>query len=317
MFKKTWLIIGMLIAGAVYLASGIFIVQPDELAVVRWFGHVPAGASEVRPGIHYALPWPMCRVDKPKVKEVRRVLVGLAPEQRQAIARGDLRVIEAGLANDSLTGDVNILKVTMVVQYQVAEKETVLFLFGTEDPDQLVRNTVQAVLIEVLAGLPVDRALTGGKAKLQQLTQKRSQAILNRYGCGVRLLSTDLESIESPRAIIAAFQEVVSAKKDGERTVDLAVAEAHRIVPLARGEAASVLESARAYQEERNSRARGQASRFLSVLAEYRKEPIVFKKRLLLQTLETVLPKVRIYVLDQQSTDPPTTVKIVETPGTR
>jgi len=312
-FQRRWMILAGLILLIAYFASGIYFVQPDERGVVRWLGRVPEAYRSVPPGLHYALPWPFCRVDRPKTTEVRRVYVGLRLDQREAIAQGDIEALMASPASDMLTGDVNILKVTMVVQYQVSDPAR--YLFGAERPDQLVRDTVQAVLIDTLAGLPVDRALTAAKAKLQMDTQAGAQRLLDSYGCGVRLAATNLESIDPPRAIIAAFQDVVSAKKDGERKVDDAVAMVNRILPEARGQAAAIHEQAEGYRQTRTSQARGEAARFVSVLAEYRKAPEVFRQRLVLQTLESVLPKVRIYVLDHKSGDPPTKVRIVETMG--
>lgn len=161
--------------------------------------------------------------------------------------------------------------------------------------------------------VPVDEALTVAKAKLQLETLTRAQQLLDRYGCGVRLVAANLESIEPPWAIIPVFQDVVSAKKDGEKAVDFAVTESNRILPRARGKAAEIHEEAKAYRQSRISRARGEAARFLSVLAEYRKNTKVFKRRVLLQTLETVLPKVRTYVLDHKPGDAPTSIKIIET----
>ncbi|GAG13539.1 unnamed protein product, partial [marine sediment metagenome] len=130
---------------------------------------------------------------------------------------------------------------------------------------------------------------------------------------GVLLTAANLESIDPPRAIIAAFQDVVSAKKDGERAVDRAVAEQNRILARARGDAVRIREEALGYAHTRVSQARGEAASFLSVLTEYRKDPKVFRQRLLLETLETILPDIRTYILDQKPTDPPTRVKIIET----
>ncbi len=309
---RTWTILAAAIALLAYAASGFYFVESNERGVVRWFGRVYESGRKVQPGLHYAAPWPICQVDTPKTTEVRRVYVSLLPAQREAIARGEIESIEASPASDVLSGDVNILKVTMVVQYQVIEPAA--YLFNTKDPDQLVRDAVQAILIEELAGIPVDEALTSAKARLQLITQRRAQETLDRYGCGVQLVAANLESIQPPRAIIAAFQDVVSAKKDGEKSVDSAVAEASRVVSRARGEAARIHEEALAYASTRLSRARGETARFLSILAEYRRQPEVYERRLMLQTFESILPDMRIYILDHQEGDPPTRVRIVDSP---
>lgn len=297
-----------------YAASGFFFVQPDERGVVRWLGRVPDSQRippfGVGPGLHYALPWPLCTVDRPKTTEIRRLFIGLEPALREALARGEIWAMQSSPASDVLTGDVNILKVTMAVQYQVMDP--VAFLFAAEDVEKLVRLTVQSVLIERLAGLPVDQALTTGKTALERQTQERAQTLLEQLGCGVRLVAASLQAIDPPEAIAAAFNDVVSAKKDGERAVDRAVAERNRVLPRARGEASQKLEEARAYAQTRVSRARGESDRFLSLLAEYRRQPQLLTDRLRLQTFERVLSRVRIYLLDNKPGEPPARLRIIE-----
>lgn len=312
---KTLVAVAVLVVLAGYAATGFYFVQPNERGVVRWFGWVPDSQQRppygVAPGLHYALPWPVCRVDCPTTTDVRRVFVGMPPELREAIARGETWAMRASPASDVFSGDVNILKVTMAVQYKV--DNSVAYLLATEDPDELVRVTVQGVLIDELAELPVDEALTTAKAKIQNKTQQRAQQLLrDTYGSGVQLVGCNLESIEPPRAIISAFKDVVSAKKDGERAVDEAVSDSNRILSRARGDAARMLEEARAYYETRVSLARGEAQRFLDVLTEYRREPDVYQDRLRLQTLERVLAKVRVVIVDNKPGERPTRLLIVD-----
>jgi membrane protease subunit HflK len=305
---------GVLVLLVAYAASGFYFVQPDERGVVRWFGRVPHGQLRppygVGPGLHYALPWPLCRVDRPKTTEVRQVYVGMPPALREAIAQGDTAAMRASPASDVFTADVNILKVTMVVHYQV--RNPVAYLLATEQADELVRLTVQSVLVEELAKLPVDRALTDAKAKLENDAHARSQTLLDRYGCGVQLVAVSLESIEPPRAIDSAFKDVVSAKKDGEKVIDRAIAEANRILPRARGDAAEILEQAQAYYQSRVKRAQAEAESFLNLLAEYRLAPEVTRDRLRLQTFEKVLANVRKVIVDDKPGEMPTRIRIVD-----
>jgi membrane protease subunit HflK len=299
----------------VYGAAGFFFVQPDERGVVRWFGRVPDSQQKppygVAPGLHYALPWPFCRVDQPKTTVVRRVFVGMVPEQRERIAQGDTDAMRASPKTDMFTGDVNILKVTMAVQYYVVNP--VDFLLATENPDQLVRDTVQAILIDELAQLSVDAALTAARTTLEDNTRQRAQELLEQvYTSGVQLDRTTLESIEPPRAVINAFKDVVSAKKDGERAVDRAVAEANRILPRARGDAAKLLKEAEAYYVTRVRRASGEADRFLNLLAEYRRAPEVTAERLKLEAFERMLGKVRKVIVDNKPGEPPTRIRIID-----
>ncbi len=299
----------LLVAGIVlaYLASGLFFVRPDERGVVRWFGRP---GRVVPPGLHYALPRPFCRVDRPRTEELRRVHAGLPPADRQAITRGDMEAIVRTSGTDLLTGDVNILKATLIVQYHVDDPRA--YLFTTEAPDALIRRVVESLLVEELAGRPVDEALTAEKARLQTRVLERSQETLDRFGAGIRLISANLDAIAPPRAIVDAFQDVVSAQKDAERLVDEAVADGNRRVAEARGLAVESEEAARGYRTARLARARGEAARFQSLLAEYRLEPEVVRERLLLERLERILPRLRTVIVDDPDGGPPTDLKLIE-----
>jgi len=147
--RSRWRVAALVLAAAaaVYALSGFYFVDPDEQAVVRWFGRIPEGQM-IGPGLRYAPPWPICRVDTPKTTEMRRAYVGLLPEQREAIARGALGAVQDSTATDILTGDSNILKVTLVVQYRLSDPAA--YLTNTAAPDRLVRSAVQAALVEGL-----------------------------------------------------------------------------------------------------------------------------------------------------------------------
>ncbi len=309
---RRWWIVATGAALLVWLACGFYFVRPDERGVVRWLGRVHEAGRRIGPGVHYALPWPFTRVDRPRTTEVRRLYVGLAPAQREAIVRGDVQAISSSPASDMLTGDVNILKITLVVQYQV--NDPAAYLFGAQGPDRLVAGTVQSVLVEQLAQLPVDQALTAAKAALELVIAQHAQQRIDRYGLGIRLLATSLESLEPPRAVLAAFQDVASAKKDGERAVDRAVAEASRTLARARGDAARLIATAESDAQARVSRARGDTARFLAVLGEYRLDPELFRQRRLLETLELLLPRWRTYVVDDPPGRPTTRLRLLEPP---
>jgi len=312
--RRAGIVLGLVVVLVAYALSGFYFVQPDQRGVVRWFGRVPAGQQRppfgVAPGLHYAAPWPFCKVDVPRTTEVRSTFVGMPPALREAIAAGDTEAMRVSPATDVFSGDVNILKVTMAVHYKVGN--SVAYLFGTEDPDALVRATVLGVLIEELASLPVDQALTAAKAKLEIDTQARAQELLDSYGCGLQLVATNLETIEPPRAIAAAFKDVVSAKKDGERVIDRAVAEKNRILPTARGDASRLEEEAEAYYQTRVAAARADADVFVNLLREYQLAPGVTRDRLRLQTFEKTLARVRKIIVDNKPGEPPTRIRIID-----
>ena len=298
----------LLIAVLAYLASGIYVVQPEERGLVRRFGRI--AQSDVQPGIHLAFPWPIDRVDKPRTTEVRRVSVGLSPEDAEAIAMGDIAAISRTLDTDILTGDENILKATMVVQYHIADVAD--DLTGVDDPDRLVRTTVLAILVDLLGGLSVDDALTVAKGPLQTQVALRAQERLDEYGCGVRVLSTDLAAVDPPLAVIDAFKDVASAKKDCERSRDMAIAFRNSLLPQARGQAAEMTEEAEGYRARRINQTRGRADRFLAQLEAYRQAPEVTRDRLRLQTFDRILPRIKTYILDHKPGEPASRLRLVE-----
>ncbi len=279
-------------AAVLYLASSFYFVQPDERAVVRRFGRIVE--REATPGVHYAWPWPIGRVDKPKTTEVKRVTVGLDPDLRALIDKGDLVAQSRTLLTDIFTGDVNIVKATMIAQYQIDQPADYLTL--TAEPDRLVRLAVLGVMVETLGGYSIDDALTEGKAEIQNVTRQRAQEALRHYGCGITLVSVDLESIEPPLAIADAFRDVASAKKDSERQTDEAESFANSIVAKAQGRADEMLASAEGYHQRRVNRATGDADRFRSVHEAYVESPLVTRTRLLMDSLARVFQQAETYI---------------------
>lgn len=294
-----------------YLATGFNFVQPDERAVVRRFGRIvePQG----QPGLHYVWPWPVGRIDKPKTTEVKRVTIGLDPETRSAIAAGDIVAQSQSTSTDVFTGDVNIVKATMVAQYQITEADR--YVTRTASPDELVRIAVESVMVETLGGYSIDVALTEGKALIQNATRQRAQDMLERYECGITLREVTLESVEPPHAIADAFRDVASAKKDQERAVDQAESFANTILPKARGRAFEMLAEARSYREKRVQEARGAADRFRAIHAEYVKAPLVTRTRLLLDTLARVYERAETYVFTPNREGPPLRITISDQPA--
>jgi len=289
------------LAVAAYFASGFFFVQPDERAVIRRFGRIVE--PQAPPGLHYALPWPFCRVDKPRTRQIKRATIGIDPETRAAIAAGDLVAASQSAATDVFTGDVNIVKATLVAQYQISAPDQ--YVTRTAAPDRLVAIAVQAAMVEALGGYSIDDALTLGKAELQSAARIHAQSQLDRYATGITLVSVDVESIEPPGAIADAFRDVASAKKDKEKQIDQANSFANQIVPRAQGRAHEMRADAQAYASRRVQEARGDTDAFRALHTEYVKAPLVTRTRLLLDTLSRLVGQAQTYVLPPESDGTP------------
>ena len=277
---------------AMYVLSGIYVVQPDELGVVRRFGRVVR--SSVAPGIHYRIPWPVDRVDKPQVTSIKRMSVGykivdqlrgIAPEAREA---------------QFVTGDENIIEIQLLIQYVVKSPED--FLFACEEPHWLVRRVGESALTEKVGTLPVEDVLTTARVEIASAVKRRAQETLDSYGAGIEIIAAHLQETNPPREVADAFREVASAREDRNRIVQEAEGYLNRVVPTARGEAAGIMEAADGYSAEKVARAEGEAARFSAVLVEYRKAPTATRERLYLESLEKVLESVRKYVLESDGT---------------
>lgn len=296
------------LAVAAYFAGGFYFVEPDQRAVVRFGGRLTA--AEVPPGPHYAWPWPLGNVVRLQTTQIRRVIVGFDAEARERISRGDVDAMTASPRTDMLSGDTNILKVSLVVQYQVTDPAA--FVLRCVAPDELVRVVAQAVLVETLARRPVDELLTGARVDLRDRGREQMQRRLDHYGCGIGLVSVSVQSVEPPQAVIAAFNDVTDARYYHARLVQRAGNEADVAIRAARAQAFERVQAARDYAAQVLARARGEASSFLQQLASYRLAPDVTRQRLLLETLDRVLPSVRTWVLDDGNGRYPVDLRFVE-----
>ena len=279
--KGKWLLAGLV---GVWLLSGIYIVNPDEEGVVLRFGKY---TRTVGPGPHYALPFPIETVYKPKVSQVQRVEVGFRTVEARTFQQGASRALpeEASM----LTGDENIVNVQFSVQYQI--KNPVEYLFNVTDQAAVVKNAAEAAMREVIGNSQIDSALTDGKLKIQTEATNLLQEILDRYKIGVRVIAVQLQDVHPPKEVSDAFKDVASAREDKSRIINEAEAYGNEIIPKARGLAAEVENQAQAYKETRIRNAEGEANRFLALLKEYEQAKDVTKKRMYLEAMEEILSR--------------------------
>jgi len=271
-----------------YLAFGFYTVPATSLAVTRVFGVIVD--ARVPPGVHWWWPRPIGRVDRAEVTRTFTMPVGyLAIEDARGI-RPDPSIASW------LTGDTNILQLRAKVNYRIADPAN--YLFGSERPAEILRYVAGSAFTETASALPVDDLLTSGRLALIERVRVRTQEVLDRWGVGLQVLTVNLESVEPPSLVMAAFQDVQNARADRERLISEAEAYANGLVPVARGEAERKANEALTFQDQRLNRARGDAGRFTKLAAEHRRAPDLLERRLYLETAERVLPRVRRYVLD-------------------
>lgn len=281
------LIVALLI---VVIWQSAFIVAPDEEGVVKRFG---APVRTVGPGPHLKLPL-VETVLQPKVAKLHRVEVGFRTDRQgrqQTVAQEALM----------LTGDMNILAIEFIVQYKIKESSDYLFKVATVN--ETIGKAAEASMREVVGKSKIDEALTTGKAQIQQDTQTLLQMILDQYQAGVQVAAIQLQDVDPPEAVAAAFKDVTNAKEDREKLINQAQGYRNDIIPRAKGEAAQLVNQAKGYAQARVNRAQGETNRFLATLKEYNQAKEIITKRIYIETMEDILPNVDKVIIDGKGGD--------------
>ncbi len=285
-------IILYVVLGAWILLSSFYIVDADEQGVIKRFGKYN---RTQKPGVHFKLPWPIEKVQKPKVTEVKRIEIGF-------------RTIDPGppasykhLPEESLmlTGDLNIVSSEFIVQYRIKNAEE--YLFNVKDVGTAIRDAAEAAKRQVVGDKEVDFVLTVGKAEIQEEVRSLLQKIMDSYGAGIHIVAVQLQDVEPPKPVIGAFKDVASAKEDRDKFINQAEAYRNEVIPTAQGEAKKLLNEAEAYRTEKINRAKGEADRFTMILDESKKSEDVTRKRLYLETMESVFSGMDKFIIDSKN----------------
>ncbi|MFC7552525.1 FtsH protease activity modulator HflK [Pseudoroseomonas wenyumeiae] len=236
----------MLALIAVWAASGIYRVQPDEQGVVMRFG---AFNRTTQPGLNYRIPWPVESVTTPRVTRINRIDIGFrapndTPLSRPVSARD---VLEESMM---LTGDENIIDIDFAVFWRIRDAGE--YLFNTRNPDQTVKSAAESVMREVVGRTPIQPALTEARAQIEQAVRQGTQYILDQYGSGIEIMQIQLLKVDPPPAVIDAFRDVQRANADRERARNEAEAYRNDIIPRARGEGQRMIQEAEGFKDRRS-----------------------------------------------------------------
>jgi modulator of FtsH protease HflK len=285
---------------ALIVLIGIFTcfytVQPDGQAVVKRFGKV---VDITGPGLHFKLPfW----IDQHEFVPTERVL-----KQEfgfRTVAVRDRTQYDA-YEDESLmlTGDLKVINVEWVVQYRISDPYR--YLHRVEQREKTIRDISEAVMRRIVGNSLGSDVLTEKRVQVSRMARNEIQEILDSFEMGVHVQTVELQDVTPPGPVRPAFNEVNEAEQERERFINEAERERNRILPQARGEALQVVAEAEAYRAERVNRAHGEASRFSAILEQYRRVPEVTRRRLYLEMIDAVLPRVgRIYVVEEGQMQP-------------
>ena len=280
--KLIYVVIAIII-GAWFL-SGIYMVNPGEVGVVRQFGQEIA---QTVPGLQYHWPIPIQRKDIVNIEQIRRIEVGFMSVEKH----GEQSITERHLEESLMvTGDENIADIQMLVQYRV--KSASDFLFEVRDPELALKKASEVALRGVIGKTEIDEVMTTGRSRVEADTLKFLQKLLDDYKTGLHVIEVKLLVVDPPDEVKDAFHEVVRAMEDKTRLIREAEGYREDIVPKARGDAQKKIKNAEAYKEKRTKEAEGDASKFEQVLAEYEKARNITRERLYLETVQKILDDV-------------------------
>ena len=258
----------------IWAATGFYIVSENERAVILRFGEYQRTAM---PGPGWHLPRPI--------------------ETHETVNFTGIRSVEK--RTTMLTQDENIVELAFSVQYRIKNAED--YLFNVENPDingdrtcrfgsrSTICGVLDSAIRDVVGKNKMDYILREGRTEISNKTEELMQQVLNSYQAGIQVTSVNLQDSQPPDEVQDAFQDATKAKEDMERYKNEAQAYANEIVPKARGEAARMIQDALAYKEMVIANAEGDADRFLKLLKEYKRAPDVTRKRLYMDSIESVL----------------------------
>ncbi|OUR63991.1 HflK protein [Methylophaga sp. 42_25_T18] len=278
---------GLLLAvvALVWLASGIYIVDPPERGVVLQFGKYKETTLS---GPHWHIPYPIQTVEVVNVDESRTAEIGF----RSTAGRSGMVASEALM----LTQDENIIEMKIEIQYRVEKPAD--FLFNVENPVRTLQQMTESAVREVVGRSLMDDVLTTGRQEVAIKSEKLLQSLLSDYGTGLLVTSFNIPDAQAPAQVQAAFDDVVKAGADKVRMKNEAEAYANDVVPRARGAGFRVVQEAEAYKSQILAKAQGETSRFLQVMNEYEKAPDITRERLYLDTMESVYSRTQKVMVD-------------------
>ena len=282
--------IGAGLIGAVVLliwfGSGVYIVQEGQQAVVTSFGKFSHTAEA---GIQWRLPYPFQAHETVAVTQLRSVEVG-----RNAVVQA------TGLRDSSmLTQDENIVDIRFTVQYRL--KDARAYLFENRAPDEAVVQAAESAVREIVGKSVMDSVLYEQRDAIATELVKSLQSQLDRLKTGILVVNVNVQNVQAPEQVQAAFDDAFKAGADRERLKNEGQAYANDVIPKAQGTAARLREEAEGYKARVVAQADGDSQRFASVLSEYQKAPGVTRDRLYIDTMQQVYSNVSKVLVDSRN----------------
>ncbi len=281
--------IGALLVAAVvvliWLGTGFFIVQEGQQGVVTQFGKYH---GTVEAGFNWRLPYPIQRHETVNLTQLRSVEIG-----RSSVVQS------TGLKESSmLTQDENIVDVRFTIQYRL--KSAAQFLFENRNPDDAVIKAAESAIREVVGRVNMDDLLGRNSENIQRDVAKSIQFQMDRYKTGIEVQNVNIQNVQPPEQVQAAFDDALKAGQDRDRLKNEGQAYANDVIPRAKGAAARLKEESDGYSARILAQAEGDGQRFRSVLTEYQKAPQVTRDRMYIDAMQQVYTSVTKVLVDSR-----------------
>ncbi len=277
---------------AIYLLTGIYRIEQNEIGVLTRLGKI--SDSNVQPGLHYALPYPVDKVERIAIKQVKTLKIDtFSYLDLEDGSPTEKFINETGLNPSCITGDNNIVSVSLLIRYTVVNP--VAYRYGTRKVEDLIRSVVSSLVMRRMATMNVDTALTAGKRMLQQAVKN---GVKNEIGSleertGIALTSVEIGKIDPPVEVQDYFDNVVKASVEKKNLSDKAEGYKNRIIPEARTRANEKVQKALSYKRRKILTAEGETNRFISLLEEYKKSKRINREKIYRNFLEKILTNLR------------------------
>ena len=276
--------------------TSFYTVPAESEGVVLRFGRF---IKTVPSGLHFKVPMGIDQVAIVPVKRQLKQEFGFgSPQATNRFQSSSSR--EWNNEKAMVTGDLNAALVEWVIQFRIEKPEH--YLFNVRNADATLRDASESVMREVVGDRTVDEVITIGRQEIENQALLKLQQLVVSYEMGIKIDQVQLKNVNPPKRVQASFNEVNQAQQEKERAINIANGEYNKAIPRARGQASQKIRAAEGYAARRINEAQGDVAAFNAILAEYKKAPEVTRRRLYLETMEKVLPKVeRKIVIDKQS----------------
>jgi len=270
----------------ILLIGSIYQISPEEIGAILRFGKF---VRTTDPGLHFKLPLGIERLTKVPVQRQLKMEFGFRTT-RPGVRTEYRTTPETVRESVMLTGDLNVVVMEWIVQYKI--KDPYNYLFKIRDVESTFRYMNEAVVRKAVGDNAVDEVLTIGRARIANDAKEELQTLCDLYEIGIEVNQLIFQDVNPPDPVKPSFNEVNEALQEKERKINEAWAEYNQIIPKARGEAEQTIRAAEGYAAERINNAEGDANRFQAIYKEYARAPLVTRKRLYLEAIIDILPKI-------------------------